>query len=203
MRTVGILVAMMCLGASARAETILITSGSMVWTGFNSATPVTLSGAGFFFQGLGLSGLEVDALTLPVLPATVTLPTTWVGSDLPGVATVNGVTYTNVGSLLGNTSLAASWTTTFTVPTGFSTGTFTLPFTFTGMFLTGAPGGVANLSGGGAATIELRRDGQLPGLFHVDAARYEFESAAAVPEPMSIVLVGTGLAALAVRRRRR
>ena len=202
-RTVCIFLGMMCIGVTARAETILITSGSMVWTGLNNATPVTLSGAGFSFQGVGLNGLEVDIINLPSLPTTFTLPTHWSDGDLPGTATHNGVTYLNIGG--GNdASLSATWSTTFTVPAGFSTGTFTMPFSFTGMFFTGAPGEVVGLSGGGTATVELRRDESSPQLFPVVSARYEFgESAAAVPEPMSMLLVGTGLAGLAMRRRRK
>ena len=61
---------------------------------------------------------------------------------------------------------------------------------------------VLNLTGSGLATLGFTKFPTSPGFF-LSSATYEFEPAMPTPEPMSIVLVGTGLAGLAALRRRR
>jgi hypothetical protein len=67
---------------------------------------------------------------------------------------------------------------------------------------TGIPFFSGAFSGHGTATVEFLN---LPDFGIVsERVRYEFQEAAATPEPATVVLVGTGLtAACAVRRRRR
>lgn len=52
-------------------------------------------------------------------------------------------------------------------------------------------------------TCGVQECAKTPGAFRLDSIRYEFDAAAPVPEPTSMLLIGSGLAGLAALRKRR
>jgi hypothetical protein len=204
-RSVGITFAILAFAVPLHAEPIQITSGALVFL----SREVTLVGSGFTFAGhAGFGQDPIDLCRVPVCQAgsSVDLLAHFVGLDLSGTATLNGQTFTNVGSSISDTSLSATWAGTLAIPTEFNGGVLTAPFTFSGVFFIFQLGAVTQqeLFGQGTASFTFARQGSDPSAFHVTAATYEFESGATpapVPEPMSITLVGAGLAGLAALRR--
>lgn len=195
-------IAVLAFAVPARAETIQITSGSLQWMGRFGGSPVTLVGEGFVFQGFAGNGLFAPDLQCEVCfaGATIDLLGRWVGLDLGGTATVNGTTYTGVGGLTATTSLDARWDGSLEIPLDFTGGVLTAPFQFTATFFN--PGAQVDLFGAGIASLTLVPNLAIPGGFELGAATYQFSSDAPVPEPMSMMLVGTGLGLAALRRRR-
>jgi len=201
----------LCLAAPVRAESIAITSGGLVWTMASGRAPaITLAGDGFTFEGGALLGRfsPLDQCRVPecVEGTTVDLFAQWSDNDLPGTATFNGETYTGVGGLDSPTWVLAAWHGSVTIPDGFTGGVLMAPFLFSGLF-TYAPDRMTpstrlTLYGSGQTTLTFSPSVVFPGAFDLDAIRYEFD-ANPVPDPASMLLVGTGLAGLAALRRRR
>jgi hypothetical protein len=145
----------------------------------------------------------------PCLPGEpVSLSSTWGGNDLAGTATFQGVTYTQVGSLASGHAFG---TVTFSGPAPLAppleglSSTVIAPFDFAGQFsfpaMGGGAGEVAALFGSGTATIGLFRSSlDIP--WSYANASFTFDQVDPVPEPGTLLLVGTALAGLAARRRR-
>jgi hypothetical protein len=89
------------------------------------------------------------------------------------------------------------------LPSLSATAVLTTPFTMEGSF--SHPGGVEALFDSGIVTtrwISAAPVGSAAPVWNLASARYEF-SGAAVPEPGTLLLVGTGAAAAALSRRKR
>jgi len=214
-QAMGTALAIVCLAVPARAEPIQITAGALGWAAPTNAVSIGLAGGTFvFIGGASLSGgiftpWIVCNGGLACMPGTtVDLRSLWTGGDLPGTATYQGVTYPGVGGPNSPNQLMAEWTGTLEIPAGFTGGSLTAPFDFSGTFKY-APNLMQmtqelDLSGSGLASLTFAEYPGNPGSFFLTSARYDFgDSAGAVPEPMSMMLVGTGLAGLAALRRRR
>jgi hypothetical protein len=203
-------VAILAIAVPVRGDPIQVTSGALHFLREDGSPSITLSGGGFTFAGTGFLTGGVfapwnDCLVPNCVPGTtIDLHAFWLGSDLPGTATVDGRTFQNVGSLATDASLLAEWIGSVLIPTDFTGGTLTAPFSFSGQFsFFDFPNQtVLNLTGTGLATLNFTPFPTGPGFF-LSSATYAFEESMPTPEPMSIVLVGTGLAGLAALRRRR
>jgi hypothetical protein len=198
----------LALPASASADPVQITSGTLTWIGSESASITASSASGELsmnvFGELGRFG-PYDCIAVPECGPGTTVPLTafWGGSDLPGTATFQGTTYLLGGQ--SNTSAHANmrWDGALTLPLDFTGGTLMAPFTFSGLFgYTPAPGlgeTAVPLTGLGTATLTFAPSGGFPGAFSLAAAHYDFEP---TPEPASLILLATGIAGTWATRRR-
>jgi hypothetical protein len=118
-------------------------------------------------------------------------------------ATLDGTFYDEVNTLNAEASAGIGFSSTHVLPSLSSTAVLTTPFTMEGSF--SHPGGVEALVGSGMVTtrwIASAPVGSAAAAWNLASARYEF-SGAAVPEPGTLLLVGTGAAAAAFSRRKR
>ena len=200
----GLVLAALAIALPAQAETIVITSGALEWIRPSATASVSLAGESFVFTGRTGQGVFTPRDSCGGCPtgSTVDLTATWVGLDLMGTASYNGITYTQVGAVMSDTAVGGRWTGTLLIPNSFAGGALTAPFQFTGTFRNPTAIPLLELVGTGQATANLVPSLVAPGGFNLESIRYEFDSAAPVPEPTSMLLIGTGLAGLAARRRR-
>jgi hypothetical protein len=129
------------------------------------------------------------------------------GSDLNGVATLDGQSFvTGLGSETQGAALVNFSASMVVPPLTTAHVSVSSPFNFFGSLLppfggTGSPESIA-LIGRGTVRVDLARiAGPFGPVWNYQRAIYRFEDGAAVPEPATGLLVGSGLAAEMVRRR--
>lgn len=199
--------------AGVSADPITITSGSLRWdpTTGNDGIPVTLSGNNFSFTGTTnpFEGIFTpwDQCSVPecVGGTTVNLHSLWVGMAFyAATVTYNGQTFTAVGSPNASSSMFTEWTGGLAIPLDFTGGTLTAPVALNGTFFF-MPGPTVGLVGSGVASLTFvpYTDPSFPDAVRLQSLRFDISPAAATPEPSSMLLVGSGLAAVAAALKRR
>ncbi|HEY0077642.1 MAG TPA: PEP-CTERM sorting domain-containing protein [Pyrinomonadaceae bacterium] len=198
--------------AEARADSLVVLDGSFKITSTMLNPVFDFSGQGVSVSNAASPGSTgvVDA-RCAACPAgsAVSLFSRHAGTLGAGPATIGGVSYNQLfyAGIL-------EFRGTVVVPdSNAPTLTLVAPFTFTGMlqacstnpFLNGCDGGAqvlsTTLSGQGWAVLELVST-QGAGLYDFRSITYNFGSQP-VPEPATLLLLGTGLAGVAARYRRR
>ncbi len=210
-----LLVGMLALPASARAETITITTGTLV--GEPAGARIHLEGSGLVLDGSGdATGGRWDLGFCTGTPdacgpgSMASLLARWADSDFQGTATLDGRSFP-VGmqtSTQGSALVEFSGSARLPLFTGIERITVTAPFAFNGSVLTPideATGMHATvfLIGRGTATLNMLWNTTAGGAWQFENALYQFSASDPVPEPATMLLVGSGLAALTVRRRAR
>ena len=203
---------MLVITPSVKADPIVITSGSLTVTGIAGSPTYSISGMNFSVTSVGGdSGNTPNCL--PCLPGQLANVSSFlVGSSLGhGPATINGVSFPEL-FYSGTFNLGAA----VVLPTGvFTDITLTTPFTFSGN-IRGCDGSnlvcgnevfsLTELVGQGTATVQFTfgfNQGTGQPLFFFRTVTYTFENAAEIPEPMTIVLLTTGLIGVGARVRSR
>ncbi len=199
---------------TAAADPIAITSGSLVLTQQGGVLHMEgARGLAVDARGVGRASIiECGPITLCAAGSTVTLNAGWVGSDLGGTASIDGETFTVALGTQTTGALSAIFTGSILLPAfaGDEPVSVTAPFNFVGILSYPAPLGTVppspvDLIGRGTATVDLTRTSFRPDGWTVSGVTYVFEpfDAEPIPEPTTIILVGSGLAGLVARRRAR
>ena len=203
--------AMLVVTPSVNADPIVITSGSLSVNSSAVAT-YTLNGQNFSVTSVfGDSGNSGPVGCVPCGSGSlVSTSSFFVGTSLgQGSATINGTTFDPV-EFLGEFNLGG---TPVLLPVGTSDLSFTVPFNFSGN-IRGCEDNVScvnevfstvELVGQGLLTVEFAFSGTTAGgvsIYSFKSLTYNFQDAA-VPEPMTVALLATGLVGLGAKLRSR
>jgi hypothetical protein len=200
-------------GASATADPITLTSGVLI-----AEETVAL------LHLEGLNGFRLDAggsAAGGIFPIwqrcadheckpgqTVPLTAAWDGKDFAGSATVDGITFDLGLQTLSNGSMVVEFAGSFTAPpfSGHERVSVFAPFTFGGSI--DVPDGLfgfehpnQGIGADGTAQVNLSWNAS-GGSWVFNTARYEFETASAVPEPATLLLVSSAILGVTAARRR-
>lgn len=190
--------------STARADTIVVTSGSLTVPGFFQGPSYNFAGQNFSAIAAGGDpGFTGPTSCFPCGAGSLNVNAFFVGTSLgQGTVTINGTTFNNI--IIGGTFQFNGGSVIVPPPT--SSITLSTPFTFSGVMngctvsLATCPSSnfvfTTQLSGSGIAFVELNFF-QTPSFSFYQFGRVTYVfGAEAVPEPMSLLLLGGGLAAL-------
>jgi hypothetical protein len=197
--------------STTHADPIVVTGGNFIVTGIAGGPTYTLTGDNFSVTSTGgdQGNLTPQVVCFPCAANSVfSLSGVFVGQSLgQGSITLNGTTFTNVG--FGGTFTFNAPQFTFEPPAGNDT-VIQTAFSFTGLLevcptscLVNPPLFTVDLVGNGVVDLELQFVGfnsQGLGLYTFQRINYSFRNQ--VPEPVSLLLLSSGLAALGLKLRR-
>ncbi len=199
---------MLVFAPSVRADPIVITGGSLTIVGSFSGATYSISGQNFSATSIGGDpGNTPNCLPCPS-GTPISLTSFLVGSSLGrGTATINGTTFDPV-FFLGEFSLGAG---PVILPPGTTDLVLTVPFSFSGNIRGCLPSSLVcttevfstiDLIGQGIATAHFAFGTIENGVtfYSFRSVTYQFQE---VPEPMTVILLGSGLIGLGAKLRSR
>lgn len=184
MRSVGVAVVLL-VGSSGlkAADPVHVTSGSLDLNPRNGAFAPT-GDRGFTLNtvlstGNGVYGPDrCNGDPRHCVPgATLSLLAFWSGDGVGGTATLDGVTYTDIGGFNSQNFMDLTFDGSLVLPPIAPSATLTTRFTFADTFTHPGVDGPSTrdvITGGGTATVSMSPDGGFPGSWHVNRVLYSF-----------------------------
>ena len=206
---------LLCLGVGrhASADPVRLTAGSIVTNGQAAVGPVSIIGTrGFSLIGqvdTGEGRVDPYGECTPCGPGrtTISVGAFLLGTALPGVATLDGKTYTVGSGVNDDVGPLLEFFGTALVPEPRDSPTVvTAPFTAEGRFFLGFDQIPVLMEGRGIATLLFNPFPAgigSPPTSIIERVRYDFTDETPVPEPATLTMVAGGLIAIARARKRR